>query len=86
MAEATLVRNADPLYKTANGVKLASTTAATTLYNSKLTAAKLIGDTEAMQKAKEEYDTTIANVKLTFNEAPPNVTYAAATFVPKANA
>ena len=39
-----------------------------------------------MQKAKEEYETTMAYVKLTFNEAHPNVTYAAATSVPKANA
>ena len=39
-----------------------------------------------MQKAKEEYDTTMAKVNLTFNEALPNLTYAAATSVPKANA
>ena len=44
MAEATLVRNADPIYKTAIGVKLASTSAAWTLYNSKLTVARLIGN------------------------------------------
>ena len=39
-----------------------------------------------MQKAREEYDTTMANVTLKFNQAPPNLTYAAATSVPIANA
>ena len=45
MTEATLARNAKDSYKAALASKNASTIAAKSLYSSKLTAAKLIGDT-----------------------------------------